>query len=104
MSKPTLDDVREFIRHANAEELRLISGILANRHKHLQAEVASDFERGERVWFIHGKRSPRRITGEVVHSDTRKGIIFVKEDNRVAGPGGWNWRVSPTLLKREVKP
>lgn len=100
MSKATLEEVREFIRHATDAEIRLLYGILGNRYKHLQSEVASEFVSGERVYFIKGKRSPRRITGTVIASDTRKGRVFILEDGRLAGVGGWNWSVSATLVKR----
>lgn len=99
--KVTLEQVREFIRHADADTIRLMYDILSSKYKHLQAEVASSFTPGEPVYFIKGKRSPRRIMGEVVYTD--KGIVYIKEDGRLAGHGGWNWKVTSTLVKRQVK-
>ena len=100
MSKATLEEVREFIRSANDAEIRLLYGILSSRYKHLQSEIAFEFNPGDRVYFIKGKRSPQRIVGTVVYSDVRKGEVFIHEDGRPAGVGGWNWRASATLVKR----
>lgn len=99
MSKVTLEDVREFIRHADAEELRLLNGIINSRYKHLNAELSLDFKRGDEVYFWKGKRSPTRISGVVVHTDTK--WVYLAVPGRAVNMGGWNWKVSATLLKRK---
>ena len=98
MAKATIEEVREFIRHANAEELRLVSAIITSRYSHLQAELSQTFNPGDKVYFIKGKRNPQRIVGEVVHSDVK--WVYLAVAGRMLTAGGWNWKVAPSLLKR----
>jgi hypothetical protein len=98
-NKATLDEVREFIRFASKVELETISSVIQSRWKHLQAELSFNFTRGDKVYFIKGKRDPRRITGEVVHSDGK--WVYIKADHLPAGLSGWNWKVAPSLLRKQ---
>jgi hypothetical protein len=92
-----LEDVRGFIRHANANDLKLIGDILNTRWKHLQAELSFNFKPGDPVWFIQGKCSPIRVSGRVVAVDAK--WVYIKVPTRRVGAGGWNIKVSPSLLK-----
>lgn len=76
-TKATLEDVREFIRHADSKTMKLLLEIWNSRYRHLQAETAMEFVPGEEVTAIFGKRPPRRVTGIVVGAD-RKGHICVQ--------------------------
>lgn len=99
----TLDQVRDFIFHV--EDPAVISRlyeIIADQNKRVGARLSFTFEKGDPVFFIKGKRPARRITGKVVTSDTK--YIYILEDGRPAGHGGWNWKVSPTLVKKIEAP
>ena len=98
MNKATLSEVREYIRHASADDIKQVYDICASRMKHLQAELSMDFTRGERVYYIKGKRSPMRMVGTVVSADGR--WVYVNVDGYPVGSGGWNVKVAPSLLKK----
>lgn len=98
----TIEEVREFIRRASLDELKLLNGILTSRWKHIQAEMSMDFCPGDRVSFIKGKRDPRRLVGTVIQADG-KWVYLVVEGHPV-GARSWNWKVAPTLLRREERP
>lgn len=98
MNKATLSEVREFIRSASADGIKQVYDICSSRMKHLQAELSMNYTRGDRVYFIKGKRTPMRIAGTVVAADGR--WVYLAVDGRAVGAGGWNWKVAPSLLKR----
>jgi hypothetical protein len=98
MDKTTLEQVREYIRHASANDIKQVYDICSSRMKHIQAELSMDFSRGDRVYFIKGKRSPMRIVGTVVAADGK--WVYLNVDGRMTNHAGWNWKVAPSLLKR----
>lgn len=93
----TLQDVREFIRKAGKADLDMVGDIITSRWKHLQAELAMNFQRGDKVYFISGKRDPRRIEGEVIETDGK--WVYLATQSYPIGRNGWNYKVAPTLLK-----
>jgi hypothetical protein len=99
----TLEQVREFIRYADKNQLEQMSDIIKSRWKHLTAEVAMTFRRGDKVSF-QGKRSEgyRRVHGEVMAVDGK--TVYIKSDswNSLMHRKEWDWRVSPTLLRKEA--
>ena len=102
MDKVTIEQVRDFIFHVEDPAiLRTLSSVIQDQHRRVGAKRAFTFEKGDRVFFIKGKRSPRRITGEVVMADAR--WVYIKADGHPVGAYGWNWKVGPTLLQKETK-
>ena len=94
----TINDVREFIRTADSATLKVLGDVISSRWKHLQAELSFNFMSGDRVYFIKGKRDPRKLTGTVKSSDGK--WVYLAVDGHPVGPKGWNWKVAPSLLKK----
>ena len=99
----TLEQVREFIRFADKSQLEQVSDIIKSRWKHLQAETAMSFKRGDKVSF-QGRRSEgyRRVHGVVMAVDGK--ALYIKSDswNPTLHRKDWDWKVGPTLCKKEV--
>lgn len=102
-SNITLEQVREFIRHASKSDLEATNDIIKSRWKHMNAEAAMTFNRGDKVSFP-GKRNAgyRRVNGIVVAVDGK--WVYIKSDNYVEGYYRYQYdiKVSPSLLRKEV--
>ncbi len=93
----TLEQVREFIRYADKNALETVSDIIQSRWKHLNAELAMTFNRGDRVsWY--GTRRQGHLTGTVVSTDGK--WVKIDCDAYPKSSSGFNYKASPTLLKK----
>jgi hypothetical protein len=98
----TLEQVREFIRFADKNQLEQVSDIIQSRWKHLQAETAMTFKRDDKVFYEGRKKEGyRRIHGVVVAVDGK--WVYVRTDRFIPGfhRGEWDIKVAPTLLRKE---
>jgi hypothetical protein len=98
----TLEQVREFIRFADKNQLEHVSDIIQSRWKHLQAETAMTFKRDDKVSYEGRKKEGyRRIHGVVVAVDGK--WVYVRTDRFIPGfhRGEWDIKVAPTLLRKE---
>jgi hypothetical protein len=98
----TLEQVREFIRFADKNQLEQVSDIIQSRWKHLQAETAMTFKRDDKVSYEGRKKEGyRRIHGVVVAVDGK--WVYVRTDRFIPGfhRGEWDIKVAPTLLRKE---
>ena len=106
----TIQDVRDFLRTADASTMKLVLEIWNSRWRHLNAEVGMALERGDEVTGSYGKRPVHHFRGVVVGFDT-KGRVHIQTTNYVSGRyrGNSDLRTNATPLKTtgnkgEVKP
>lgn len=101
MSKPTMQDVREFIRHAGVQEIRMVYDICASRMKHIQAELAQQFTHGEWVTWVSGKRRPTRWHGKVVGMDGK--WLYLQTTQYVPSPlrtKNYDYKIAPSFATK----
>jgi hypothetical protein len=96
---PTFTEVQDFIHQANADQLKTMNELIHDRFKDLQRVASRDFEPGDKVFFIKGRRDPQVIYGVVAY--LARGKAYIKSST-CSNNLGYDWRVAPTLLQKHT--
>jgi hypothetical protein len=90
-----LEDVKDFIRTSNREELNEIKAIFNRAVTIVQEEEKSQFKIGDKVTIVHESRDPEEVF--VIERINRKTISIVAYSTNPFATQ--KFKVSPNLLK-----
>ena len=92
MEQQTLPEIQAMIMNMDNDEMNSIIETIRFRRKQISSEAKKKFKVGDKVFFVSKKVG--KVSGNVIKINPK--YILIDQIN-----GMTEWRVSPTLLKKD---